>query len=48
LISPDLDDLFDIADRIVFLSRGQIVGSVDPTSTGVAAVGELLAAYSHA
>jgi general nucleoside transport system ATP-binding protein len=42
LISPDLDDLFDVATRIVFLSNGRITGSVDPQSTTAMAVGALL------
>ena len=43
LISPDLDDLFDICNRIVFLSNGRISESIDPRSTTVHAVGSLLA-----
>ena len=42
LISPDLDDLFDISNRIVFLSNGRVSGSVDPRSTTVHALGTLL------
>jgi simple sugar transport system ATP-binding protein len=42
LISPDLDDLFEISNRIVFLSNGRILGSVDPHSTTVHALGALL------
>lgn len=46
LISPDLDDLFDISNRIVFLSNGRITGSVDPHSTTVHALGTLLGGAS--
>jgi simple sugar transport system ATP-binding protein len=46
LISPDLDDLFDISNRIVFLSNGRISGSVDPRSTTVLALGALLGGAS--
>jgi len=42
LISPDLDDLFDISSRIVFLSNGRVSGSIDPRSTTVHALGALL------
>jgi ABC-type uncharacterized transport system ATPase subunit len=42
LISPDLDDLFDMANRIVFLTNGRVSGSVDPRSTTVFALGSLL------
>lgn len=41
-ISPDLDELFEISSRIVFLSDGKIVGSIDPQSTAVSEVGHLL------
>lgn len=46
LISPDLDDLFDISTRIVFLSNGRVSGSVDPHSTTVHALGALLGGAS--
>jgi len=42
MISPDLDELFDIANRIVFLSNGKIVGSIDPQSTAIAEVGHFI------
>jgi simple sugar transport system ATP-binding protein len=42
LISPDLDELFDIAGRIVFLSQGRIVGTVDPRNTAIEEVGHML------
>ena len=42
LISPDLEDLFDIADRIVVLSDGQIIGEIDPHETTMQEVGALL------
>ena len=46
LISPDLDDLFDVSNRIVFLSNGRITGSVEPQSTTVHALGTLLGGAS--
>jgi simple sugar transport system ATP-binding protein len=46
LISPDLDDLFDISNRILFLTEGRITGCVDPRSTNVLAVGALLGGTS--
>jgi general nucleoside transport system ATP-binding protein len=46
LISPDLDDLFDIASRIVFLNDGRITGSVNPQSTTATALGALLGGAS--
>ncbi len=42
LISPDLEDLFDIADRILVISRGRIVGDFDPRRTTAQEVGALL------
>jgi simple sugar transport system ATP-binding protein len=46
VISPDLDDLFNISNRIVFLSNGKVSGSVDPRSTTVFALGMLLSGAS--
>jgi ABC-type uncharacterized transport system ATPase subunit len=42
LISPDLDDLFDVSDRIIFLSNGRVSGSVDPRFTTLHELGSLL------
>ena len=42
LISPDLEDLFDLADRIVVLSNGRSVGEVDPREATPHKVGALL------
>ncbi len=42
LISPDLEDLFDIADRILVLSDGAFVGSVDPRTATAREIGALL------
>ena len=46
LISPDLDDLFDMSNRILFLTEGRISGCVDPRSTTVLAIGALLGGAS--
>lgn len=46
LISPDLDDLFEVSNRILFLSNGRISGSVDPRLTTVLALGALLGGVS--
>ena len=42
LISPDLEDLFDIADRILVIADGRLVGDVDPRRTTAQEVGALL------
>ena len=42
LISPDLEDLFEIADRILVISNGEFVGNVDPGTATPQEVGELL------
>jgi len=42
LISPDLEDLFDISDRIVVLSGGRLIGEIDPHETTMLEVGALL------
>lgn len=47
LISPDLDDLFQLASRIVVLSNGGIVGTVDPRATTVEQLGSLIGGASN-
>ena len=42
LISPDLEDLFDIADRILVIADGRFVGEVDPRRATAQEVGSLL------
>lgn len=46
LISPDLDDLFHLASRIVVLSNGRIIGTVDPRTTTVEQLGSLIGGAS--
>lgn len=43
IISSDLDDLFDLADRIVVLYDGRVIGEVDPRRATVQEVGRLMA-----
>lgn len=43
MISSDLDDLFDICDRIIVLCDGEITGEVDPRDTTVREVGLMMA-----
>ncbi|MCU1453348.1 MAG: transporter related protein [Acidimicrobiales bacterium] len=42
LISEDLDELFELADRIAVLNQGEVVGIVDPATVDRYAVGELM------
>jgi general nucleoside transport system ATP-binding protein len=42
LISEDLDELFDVADRIAVLHNGRIVGIVDPKTADRYEVGRLM------
>jgi simple sugar transport system ATP-binding protein len=42
LISEDLDELFELSDRIVVLHDGQVAGIVKPTDTTRRAVGHLM------
>jgi general nucleoside transport system ATP-binding protein len=42
LISEDLDELFEMSDRIVVLHAGRIVGEVDPASADRYEVGRLM------
>ena len=42
LISEDLDELFDVADRIAVLHNGRIVGVVDPKTADRYEVGRLM------
>jgi general nucleoside transport system ATP-binding protein len=43
VISPDLDELFDISDRLVVLFEGRIVGELDAREAEVREVGRLMA-----
>jgi general nucleoside transport system ATP-binding protein len=43
VISPDLDELFDISDRLVVLFEGRIVGELDARDAEVREVGRLMA-----
>lgn len=42
VLSPDLDDLMDLADRIVVLSKGKIAGEVDPRTATAEEIGLLM------
>jgi simple sugar transport system ATP-binding protein len=42
LISPDLDELFDLADRIIVLSHGRLVGTADPQTVTAEQLGALM------
>lgn len=42
LISPDLEDLFDLADRIIVLAEGTITGEVDPRKVSARELGLLI------
>lgn len=46
LISEDLDELFAVADRIVVLYEGRVVGEVDPLTTDRETIGLLMAGSS--
>jgi simple sugar transport system ATP-binding protein len=48
MMSEDLDELFDLADRLVVLNRGAIAGEVGPERFGADAVGPLMAGGGHA
>jgi ABC-type uncharacterized transport system ATPase subunit len=43
LISSDLDDLFDLCDRIVVLCDGRVTGEVDPRTATEREVGRMMA-----
>jgi simple sugar transport system ATP-binding protein len=42
VISEDLDELFSLADRIVVLHGGRIVGTVEPATSDRYEVGRLM------
>jgi ABC-type uncharacterized transport system ATPase subunit len=42
LVSEDLDELFDLSDRLIVMHRGQIVGTFRPEETDPHAVGLLM------
>jgi ABC-type uncharacterized transport system ATPase subunit len=47
LISEDLDELFELADRIAVMHAGRIVGVVDPHTTDRYEVGRLMLGAEH-
>jgi simple sugar transport system ATP-binding protein len=47
LVSEDLDEILALADRVVVMYEGRIVGDVDPEKTDVEEIG-LLMAGAHA
>ena len=42
LISEDLDELFELSDRLIVLFEGKIVGKFTPEETNAIAVGHLM------
>ncbi|GMQ94090.1 MAG: ABC transporter ATP-binding protein [Acidimicrobiia bacterium] len=47
LISEDLDELFNVSDRIAVIYEGEIIGTVDPETTAREDVGMLMAGISQ-
>ena len=45
LASEELGDLFNLADRIAVMFKGEIMGIVDPRQTSVAEVGVMMAGH---
>jgi simple sugar transport system ATP-binding protein len=43
LISEDLDEIFNLSDRIAVIYEGMIIDTVDPTSTNREEIGMLMA-----
>ncbi|MFQ5517583.1 MAG: ABC transporter ATP-binding protein [Acidimicrobiia bacterium] len=48
LISEDLDEVFDLSDRIAVIYEGQIIGVLDPKDASYEEVGMLMAGISEA
>jgi simple sugar transport system ATP-binding protein len=42
LVSEDLDELFELSDRLIVMHRGEIVGTFEPNETNPHAVGILM------
>ena len=42
LLSGDLEELFYLADRLVVMFKGKVIGEVDPRHTTVQEVGSLM------
>ena len=42
LLSEDLDEVFELADRIVVMFRGQFVGNIDPATATIESVGLMM------
>jgi simple sugar transport system ATP-binding protein len=48
LISEDLDEILALADRVVVMYEGAIVGEVDPKGATVSEIGLLMAGGARA
>jgi simple sugar transport system ATP-binding protein len=42
LISEDLDELFELSDRIAVMHQGRVAGVVDPATTDRYEIGQLM------
>ncbi len=47
IISEDLDEVLSLADRILVMSGGSIIGTADPRTTSREAIGRLMAGVRH-
>jgi simple sugar transport system ATP-binding protein len=43
LVSEDLDEILELADRVAVMYRGSVVGIVDHTAASRESIGELMA-----
>jgi simple sugar transport system ATP-binding protein len=46
LISDDLDEIFNLSDRVIVIFEGAIIGQVDPAEANYEEIGLLMAGIS--
>ena len=47
LISEDLDEIFNLSDRVIVIYEGAIIGEVDPADANYGEIGLLMAGISN-
>ena len=47
LISEDLDEIFNLSDRVIVIYEGAIIGEVDPADANYEEIGLLMAGVSN-
>ena len=47
LFSEDLNELYELSDRIIVLTHGHLLGPIDPSTTDAYEVAQMMTTASH-